>query len=420
MSKSYPIVIVGNGGAAIQAIKSLRACNYEGDIHLFTNENCPAYNPMLTSYYVAGKIPQENLYLFGNNYDFYKENNVNIHLDEPIVQIDAINQTLTTAKGNKLGYSKCLIATGAAPFLPPIPGIKSKRVHTLRTVEDANRIKQAYDNGIKKVLIVGASMVGIKLVEFFAEANIEVCLADQGKHVFPLAAHTDCAKIIENCLSQRKIKLRLGAAIQGIEETHKGIKAYFSNDDKGEEANIVIMCIGARSNLDFLDSTQVKIDKGVIVDDYMQTNVPNLYAAGDVAQGTNLLTNTKEVIALWANACYQGRTAGKNMAGLQDVFPGNIPHNITHFMNMVFVSIGNINCGKVTTYFNSKENTFLGIAKDNDRIVGINILNNTKIAGVLKQIVIKHSLNNKYFDKASGAILWDEISGFQVPHLNII
>lgn len=267
------------------------------------------------------------------------------HLGSPVVELDTERQEIRASNGVSLQYSRCLVASGASPYLPPVTGIKGEGVYTMRTLEDALRLRQALKTNPHRALVVGASMVGIKLVEVFYEAGMEVCLADLAPQVFPLAASPECAEIITRYLEGKGIKLRLGAGIAGIETAKHGLKAYFSDHEGSEEADLAVIAIGVRPNLQFLDPAQVKIDKGLVVDDHLRTSAPNLYAAGDVAQGTNLLSGEKENIGLWANASYQGRTAGRNMAGVADVYLGSIPHNIIYFMDMVFVGMGDVHRG---------------------------------------------------------------------------
>ena len=115
------------------------------------------------------------------------------------------------------------------------------------------------------------------------------------------------------------------------------MRAYFQNSADAEEADLLIMCIGVRANTSFVDRKHVESRQGILVDEHMQTSASGVYAAGDVAQGRNLLSGEQQIIGLWANARYQGRTAGRNMAGVAEEFAGNIPHCISHFMNMDFV-----------------------------------------------------------------------------------
>lgn len=240
----------------------------------------------------------------------------------------------------------------------------------MRTLEDAQKLREVYLTHPRRVLIVGVSMVGIKLVEFFHDAGIEVYLADLAPHVFPLAAHSESAGIIEEHLAQQGIKLLLSAKVTGIEESWKGLKVSFAYSIPDIEADFIVFAIGVRPNLEFIRSGELQIDKGILVDQSMRTSVSDIYAAGDVAQAKNLLNRNKEVIALWANACSQGRVAGANMAGAQTLYPGSIPQNITHFFDMFFVSIGDTR-GDKEIYKSNDNNTFSIVFKDGDKIIGV-------------------------------------------------
>jgi NAD(P)H-nitrite reductase large subunit len=387
MSSSLPIAIIGNGGAAVRAVKALRNSGYQKDIHLFSDSMHAAYNPMLTTYFIGGKIPLEQCFPFSFGFEFYKRHGVELHLGSPIVELNATTQTIRSANGGTLCYGKCLVATGASPFVPPIPGKDLRRVYTLRTIEDALRLKKIISQGPRKALVVGASMVGIKLVELFLNAGIEVCFADLAKQIFPVAADDGCARLIENQLVQHGVKLRLGEAISAIEETSNGVRAHFSEKEPPEEADFVVLSIGIKPNTGFLDSAQVEIDTGVIVDERMRTSAENLYAAGDTAQSLNLLTGKKEVIALWSNAQYHGRTAGRNMAGGSDSFQGSLPHNITHFMDTVLVCIGDPKSeGEPEMACEYDESLYRCTVRQGGKLKSVNLLNSITCAGTLKYL----------------------------------
>lgn len=381
-------VVIGNGCAGAECIKALRESGYRHGIQLVSDSRWPIYNPMLTTYYASGKIDFAQLFPYGTNESFCARHGVDILSESPVVALDAANRVVTCKSGRELNYDQCLIATGASPLLPPISGIDSARVHVMRSVEDAVRLRDAMLSRPQKALVVGASMVGIKVVELFHKAGMAVCLADLAEHIFPLAAHPDCATVLENRLLHQGIRLRFGAGIERLEEGVGGIRAYFAGSDESEEADIVVMCIGVRANTGFIDRTQVALDRGVLVDERMQTNVPGLYAAGDVAQGQNLLTHTPQVIGLLANARYQGRTAGRSMAGKTGGFPGSIPHNITHFMDMDFVGIGD------TLHFDSMKKqdngtTFVQLFWTNGLLTGANFIDRYTESGVIRNALIK-------------------------------
>jgi NADPH-dependent 2,4-dienoyl-CoA reductase/sulfur reductase-like enzyme len=382
------IVIVGNGCAGAECIKALRESGHKEEIHLLTDSRWPVANPMLTTYYVAGKIGFEGLFPYGASQEFYVKYGVDVYPESPVVALDAEQKVVHAKSGLEIKYDKCLIATGATPVLPPIEGIGSDRIYAMRTVEDAIRLKEAMVKMPKKALVVGASMVGIKVMELFYKAGVEVCLADMAEHIFPLSAHPECARIVEERLEQKGIKLRFGAGIEKVEETSGGVKAYFKGGMESEEADLLVMCIGVKANTGFVDRKQVAVDRGILVDGYMRTSMPGLYGAGDVAQGKNLLSGESEMIGLWNNARYQGRTAGRNMAGENEFFRGNIPHNITHFMGMDFIGIGKVNDhDRMEKKYDGR--TYIQLFWKDGLLVGANFLDSYTESGVIKHALMK-------------------------------
>ena len=382
------MVIVGNGCAGAECIQALRESGYNDKIHLLTDSRWPVSNPMLTTYFVAGKIGFDGLFPYGAGQEFYRKYGVDVYPESPVVALDAQQKVLYAKSGLELKYDKCLIATGATPVLPPVEGIGSNRIYTVRTVEDAIRLKEALTKTPKKALVIGASMVGIKVVELFYKAGVEVCLADLAQHIFPLAAHPECACRIEDRLEQKGIKLRFGAGIDKVEETTYGVRAYFEGSPEGEDADLLVMCIGVKANTGFIDRRQVAVDKGILVDGHMRTHMPGLYAAGDVAQGKNLRSGASQIIGLWNNARYQGRTAGRNMAGGDEIFPGNISHNITHFMGMDFVGMGDVDgYDKMEKTFDGK--SFIQLFWKGGLLAGANFLDSFTESGAIKNALIK-------------------------------
>jgi NAD(P)H-nitrite reductase large subunit len=387
------MAIIGNGGAAIQSIKALRHSNYQGKIYLFSDHERPAYNPMLTSYYVAGKIPYENCFPYGNNFQIYEDYQVDLHLGSPVVELDTKKQKIVTGEGKKYYYDGCIIATGASAVLPS--SMQSQQVKTLRTMDDAIALKNCLERGvIHRALVVGASMVGIKVVELLLAQGVRVSLADLAPQVFPLAAHPHCARLVEEYLQKKGVRLRLGTRIERIEDRGNQAEVLFAGGDEGELVDLVVMCIGVRPNLQFLDPDQIQIDQGIVVDEKMRSSVPNIFAAGDVAQGKNLLNGKKEIIGLWHNALYQGRTAGHNLAGKDDTYPGSIPQNITNFLGMVFTGIGEVRCGVTRETFINLGEGYGRLFWHSDRLIGANLLTTVPYVGMLRQFLVKNITKN--------------------------
>ena len=385
-------VILGNGCAGAECLKALRESGYEGPVHVFSDSQWPIYNPTLTTYYLAGKIGFDGLFPYGGS--FHRLYAAELHAGSPIVALDTQAKLVANQAGLEVKYDRCLIATGASPFIPPVEGGGLGRVYTMRTVEDAIRLREALAAKPRRAIVVGASLVGLKMVELFEMMGMEVCLADLAEHVFPLAAHAECAALIEGRLAQKGIKFRLGAAIAKVEETRDAVRAYFQGSFAAEEADLLIMCIGVRANTSFVDRKQVESRQGILVDEHMQTSVAGVYAAGDVAQGWNLLSGEQQIIGLWANARYQGRTAGRNMAGLTEEFAGNIPHCISHFMNMDFVSIGSVeNYDRAERWSDGLK--FVQVFWKDGLLVGANFLDACTETGVIKNVLTKRLVQGR-------------------------
>ena len=382
------LVIIGNGCAGAECIKALRESGYRGEIHLLTDSRYPVSNPMLTTYYVSGRIGFDGLFPYGGGQEFYLKYGLEAYSESPVVALDAEQEVVYTKSGLEFKYDKCLIATGATPVLPPVEGVGLHWVYTMRTVEDAIRLKEAMAKKPKKALVVGASMVGVKLTELFYNAGVEVCLADLAHHIFPLAAHPECALVIEERLKQKGIKLRFGAGIERVGEKAMGVRAYFKDSAESEEADLLVMCTGVKANTGFIDRKQVAVDRGILVDGHMKTSAPGLFAAGDVAQGKNVLSKESQIIGLWNNARYQGRTAGRNMAGKNEFYPGNIPHNITHFMGMDFVSIGDVDSHDRTEKKHDGKRYIQLFWKDGF-LTGANLLDCNTESGAIRSALIK-------------------------------
>ena len=377
-------VLIGNGGAAVECMLALRRYGYDGRIDVFAETDLPVYNPMLTSYYAAGKIDYPVMFPYGNDLSVFDRAEAVFHPRCPVTRLDGRGHLVETADGDIYPFDHCLIASGARAFVPPFPGSDSRRMFTMRTAADAVAVHEAM-KALKprKALVVGASMVGIKLVELFYKAGVDCVLADMAPSIFPLAASERCAHYIEDRLRRKGIGLLFGAGIERLEETESGVRAYFKGLPDPVEADIVMMCIGVRANLDFVDKEEIACKQGVLIDTHMRSNLPGIYAAGDCAQGYNLLTGEPQIIGLWANARMQGKTAGANMAGADVQYPGEILHNITHFMGMDFIGLGDVKeHTDVRQAMNDRQ--YAELFYRDGELVGANFVDLIESSGVLK------------------------------------
>ena len=238
-------------------------------------------------------------------------------------------------------------------------------------------------------------MVGIKVAELLYRRNIKTEIIDAAPYIFPLAAHKNIASMIEERLKLMDIGIHMDAKVSRI--IPEGVEL-----DKGEVigADIVCLCVGTKSNIELVANVDVvknenmNLNKGIVVDQHCMTSCRDIYAAGDCCEGMNLQSKETTVIGLWANAAAQGSCAGKNMAGIETEYYGNILHNITHFFDMDFIGLGDPHLEGEIKEFHYRDFDISVIMKE-DKIQSINILGDYSISGILKNHLIRQLMTGE-------------------------
>ena len=415
--------IVGFGTAGYHALKAIRRLDAGGTVDVYTNTGLAPYNPMLTTYYAGGKLSYREMFPFGSLEEIQKTCSFRCICDT--VKSVAAGRTVETENGEVRTYDKILIATGASAFAPAIPGLEPERRFFMRTDEDALRLSRALeDKRVKSAVVVGASMVGIKVAELLAKRGIRTVLADLASCMFPLAAYEDVAAEIGRRVEQKGVSLRFGRTIERVEleageaeqrpdaacgdagEQRPGAgcgrvpepestsprrprQIAVMTDGERLEADLVVLCIGTRANIGLADGG-IETNRAILVNERMETSAEGIYAAGDCCAGTNIQSGERQIIGLWANANHQGTVAGINMAGGNARFEGNILHNITHFMDMDFIGFGDNRIQGETLVFGSlKQGLYLKAVCRDGRIAGVNILDSYPISGMIKNYMLR-------------------------------
>ena len=384
--------IIGFGCAGYSAAKALRQAGWQGELHVYERTLEPPANPMLTTYSASGKLPEKGAYPFGSLEAIAPKLGLTLHSGAVVRRIRAEDRAVILTDGSEERFDKILIATGARASIPPIPGADGPNVFSMRTMEDARRLRRRLEQGdVRRAVVVGASMVGIKVAELLLNRGVETCMADFASWLFPLAAYENVARELEKRVGERGLAFRWNAGISAV--TPEG--ARFS-DGSLIPADIVCLCIGTRANTELVGNTEVaqgqniEIRRGIVVDSRMQTTAPGIYAAGDCCEGMNLQSGETMIIGLWANAASQGETAGRNMAGDLAEYPGTIVHNITHFMDMDFIGLGDIRLpGRTVCFALSRSGAYVQAVVDEGQLRSINILGSYAISGVLKSLLIR-------------------------------
>lgn len=379
--------IVGFGTAGYHGVKEIRKYDPTGTIHVYGDTGMAPYNPMLTTYYAAGKLSYEGMFPFGTLEEMEKKYGFSYE-KRPVKRVCAKERSIETDQGSAV-YDKILIATGARAVDPAIQGLSAEDRFLMRTIFDGERLRKRVETGqVKYAVVIGASMVGIKVAELLNQQGIGTCLVDLADQLFPLSAYPDVAREIEGRVERQRVTLHFSTTIDHMERRDEGQTAVLTN---GEEvpADIVVLCIGTRANVELM-ADAVEVKRGIVVNRRMETSAPGIYAAGDCCEGNDLESGQTQLIGLWANANHQGMTAGANMAGHFQEFQGNILHNITHFMNMDFIGFGdNRISGEILEHGDLQNGLYIRLVCQGGRIVGANILDHYRISGIIKNYMLR-------------------------------
>ena len=386
------IAIVGFGGAGYNAAKAARRHDADAVIDVYTDTNLGPYNPMLTTYYVKGAIPLDALFPFGSLDTIREELHLNIYANTSVTAMNAEEKTLTLSDGAVHAYDSILISTGAGAFMPRCPGIDLPGVFKMRTAHDAMKLKTELDKGkIKNGLVIGASWVGIKVIEDFDARGIACTLVDGAKWIFPTATFEETSRRIHKDLREKGVELHFQQMLDHIEPEENGQLTAVMQNGSRFTADAIAVCIGIRANIRFAMDAGLKTNRALVVDEHMQTSAPGIYAAGDCCEALEAQTGAPFNIGVWMNAQRQGAVAGANMVGVPKEFGANLLLNLAHYMDYDFVSIGNIlTCTPEDEVYEYEDGKYYILAKKKDgRISCINMIGTADSNGVMKQILLR-------------------------------
>lgn len=386
------IAIVGFGGAGYNAARAARKYDPDAVIDVYTETDTGPYNPMLTTYFVKGAIDCPALFPFGSLEDIRTNLHINIFPETSVVAMDAGQKRLTLSNNVTQQYDSILISTGASAFMPPIAGIDLLGVFKMRTARDAAALKQELDKGRAKIgLVIGASWVGIKVIEDFDARGMKCILVDGASWIFPTATFEETAQRIHKDLRQKGVELAFGQMLARIEREPDGRLSAVMQSGSRFTADIIAVCIGIRANIRFAIDAGIQAGRALIVDEHMRTSAPGIYAAGDCCEAVDIQTRTPKNIGVWMNAQRQGAVAGANMVGVPEKFGANLLLNLAHYMDYDFVSIGDITtCTPEDEAYEYEDDHYYILAKKRrGRITCINMIGTADSNGVVKQILTR-------------------------------
>ncbi|MDR3112200.1 MAG: FAD-dependent oxidoreductase [Elusimicrobiota bacterium] len=380
-------LIIGNSAAGINAAEAIRTNDTKGEITILSDEEFPAYGRPLISYYLSGKVTAENMHYRDDK--FYKTRNIKVLLNSKVENISTKNKETCLQGGKKFLFDKLLIATGSSPFVPPIKNLdmcKQKNVFTFLTYEESSSLKKAITPQ-SKVVILGAGLIGLKAAEGVFGKVAKITIVDLADRILASVLDKSSSKIIQNHIEQNDIEFKLNASAVEIRGENNVSGIVLSNGET-LDCDILIVAVGVRPNINLAKDAGLKVSKGIIVNEYMQTSAKDIYAAGDCIQSLDLLSNESKILALWPNASNQGETAGLNMSGAKVKAPASFAMNAISFFGMQLISAGIIDGEKtVKSIVESSDSSLKKLNIHDDTLIGFVLINCNRRAGIYTALI---------------------------------
>ena len=307
------IVIVGGGAAGFAAAEMLRRQDYRGSIAMLSAEAAaPVDRPNLSKDYLAGSAPEDWMPLRPD--DFYREADIDLRLGVEVTSIDTRAKKVQLAGGESIPFDRLLLATGAEPVKLPIPGADQPHVHLLRSLADSRAIIASAKDA-RRAVVIGASFIGLEVAASLRARDIEVHVVGLEQRPMERVLGPDMGDFVRALHEEHGVIFHLGDTVTSIDGKRASLKS-----GSAIEADLVVIGVGVKPRLALAEKAGLAIDRGVKVDAYLETSVPGIYAAGDIARWPDRHSGQNIRVEHWVVAERQGQTAARNMLGQREVF----------------------------------------------------------------------------------------------------
>ncbi|MFC6716612.1 NAD(P)/FAD-dependent oxidoreductase [Natrialbaceae archaeon GCM10025810] len=379
-------VIIGDGISGSSAAETLREEDPESNITVITDEGEPLYNRILIKEHAKGKLPEAPISI--HDEEWYEERDIDLSLDTHVTTIDTDEKLVHTHEGEEIPYDKLLIATGGTPTQLPVPNSDADGIHHFWTFQDARAIRDHAERAEKGV-IVGAGLLGIDFAAICGAQDVEANYLMRGDRWWRYALSADGAEIMHEGMRGVGVEPVFDSGVSEFEVDDDGhVTAAIDANGERFECDFAGVAIGLTFNTEFLHDTDVEQENGVVVDEYMQTSVDDVYAAGDITRFYDVLLGQQAQNGSWGSAKEQGRVAGTNMAADDEAeeFQWVSSYSITHF-DFPFLSFGHPTLGDEHAERKYSDTEWRRIAFKDGKIVGGVLIGDLSPQSKFKQLM---------------------------------
>lgn len=377
------LVIVGSGPAGIFAVETIRRVAPTHTVVMVSMDHAVAQSPVMLTYWMAGNRPRD--IIFFRNASWAKQMKIDVRLGRRTRALDTSTHSLILEDGEALAYDRLLLATGAAPITLPIPGIEAKGVNALRHAADAAAILgKGVD--IKAVMIIGGGFIGLKLACHLKARGLQVTVFEKESKLAARILDNQASFQIEKWLCQKEIGVETGVEVVEILDQRGWVSGVRMGDGRVIPCQSLVQAVGVRPNTQVLSGSPIEGATGVLVNDRMETSVPGVYAAGDVALTIDSISGERMNNATWPAATRQGTVAGFNMIGQRRKYIHNFPINALNLMGLRVVSAGHSyyeTDSPMTVYKLKRGESYRKIVLHAGRLIGFLLVGDISGAGLL-------------------------------------
>lgn len=372
-------VIIGGSAAAIGCIEGVRSVDKTGEIILITRETEWNYSRPLISYLLEGKTTRDKMWCRPDS--FFTRNGVTVKAGVLATTLDAGDRTVRLSTGERLAYDRLLAATGSRPFVPPILGLETvERTFCFQTLSDASALAEAL-RPESRVLILGAGLTGVKCAEGIRGLCAQIAIADLAPRVLPAVLDDTAAAMVQARMEEKGVRFYLNDSAAAF----RGNTARLQSGTE-LEFDVLVTAVGVRPNTQLVADAGGAVDRGILVDGRCATTLPDVYAAGDCAQGYDAVSGEKRMLPLWPNAVLQGETAGINMAGGRADYTQGIALNASGVFGLHMVTAGSYEGESFTV---QRDGSYKRLVTADGVLKGVIMVGDVSRAGIYTDLIRK-------------------------------
>jgi NAD(P)H-nitrite reductase large subunit len=427
-------LIIGNGPAGVIAAETIRKNAPDDDILLIGDEPAPPYSRMAIPHLLAGQIHEVGTRLRKDDDHFTR-----LRIDQKFgraLHLSTRTRTIKMDDGSAIGFDKLLIATGAAPRLPAIPGIDFPGVHACWTLDDARRIT-ALAQPKARVVLIGAGFIGCIVMEALTARGVDLTVIERRDRILPGMLGEGASRMVKLWCERKGVQFRTSTRVvaigSGSLQPFGSPRAARLSSGEQLQADLIVYCAGTAPNVGFLKGSGVKLLQGVVVDASMQTSVSGIYAAGDCAEIFDSLTGRSVISGVQPNAADQAYCAALNMTGKHAFQRGVRQIDVLDTMGLISSSFGQwqgLRGGQWVETCDPRSFRYMRLEFSRDVLIGCNTVGVTEHAGILRSLIQHHVRLGEWKDKllqdpsllkeayisCTEQQYMDQASAFHMPH----